>query len=51
MWQNIKICRAAVTRKDINNYFDNSTITLGCVPANNIINYDVTILSDDLDRI
>jgi len=48
--QNIKRCRAAVSRETINQYFDNLTISLEGIPLSHIINYDETNLTDDPAR-
>lgn len=47
MCQNIKRSRAAVSRADINSFFDNFSKTVEGVPPSNVINYDETNLSDD----
>ena len=47
MRENIKRSRAAISPDTINNFFDNLQDTLENVPANNILNYDETNLSDD----
>lgn len=48
--QNIKRCRASISRETINNYFDNLAISLEGVPPEYIINYDETNLTDDPGR-
>lgn len=48
--QNIKRCRAAVSRETINNYFDNLTVSIEGVPPSHIVNYDETNLTDDPGR-
>jgi len=48
--QNIKRCRAAVSRETINQYFDNLAISLEGIPLSHIINYDETNLTDDPGR-
>lgn len=51
MAQNIKRCRANVTRETVLNYFENLRNTLEDVPPSNIVNYDETNLTDDPGRI
>lgn len=50
MCQNIKRCRAAISRATINEYFDNLEKSLDGVPPENIVNYDETNLTDDPGR-
>lgn len=50
MCQNIKRCRAAVSRETINAYFDELEKAIKDVPPSNIINYDETNLCDDPGR-
>lgn len=45
--QNIKRCRAAVTKTMIQDYFDNLSFTLQSVLPSHIINYDETNITDD----
>ena len=45
--QNIKRCRANVTRESIGEYFQNLENTLEGVEPCNILNYDETNLTDD----
>ena len=47
MCQNIKCARAEVKPETIQQYFDNLEKSLKDVPAENILNYDETNLSDD----
>lgn len=47
LWQNIKRCRAAISKETINSYFDNLAISLEGVPPEYIMNYDETTLTDD----
>lgn len=49
MCQNIKRCRAAVSKETINQYFDNLTSLEG-IPLSHIVNYDETNLTDDPGR-
>lgn len=49
--QNIKKSRTQVSRKDINEYFNNLEHSLNNIPPSNILNYDETNLSDDQERI
>lgn len=48
--QNIKRCRAAVSKETINLYFDNLATSLEGIPLSHIINYDETNLTDDPGR-
>ncbi|KAE9542449.1 hypothetical protein AGLY_003310 [Aphis glycines] len=48
--QNIKRCRAAISRETINQYFDNLAISLEGIHVSHIINYDETNLTDDPGR-
>lgn len=48
--ENIKRARAETNDKVINEYFDNLSITLENVPAENVINYDETNFVDDPGR-
>ncbi|KAF0730482.1 DDE-1 domain-containing protein [Aphis craccivora] len=49
--QNIKKSRTQVSRKDLNEYFNNLEHSLNNIPPSNILNYDETNLSDDQERI
>ena len=48
--QNIKKKRAAINEETINRYFDNLEESLRNVPAQNIMNYDESCLTDDPGR-
>ncbi|XP_021711614.1 jerky protein homolog-like [Aedes aegypti] len=48
--ENIKRSRAAVSKEQIGNYFDNLEVTLKDVSPDAIINYDETNLTDDPGR-
>ena len=50
MCENIKRSRACVSRETVNEYFDNLDEELKDIPADNIVNYDETNLSDDPGR-
>ena len=43
----MRAARAEVTPSVINNYFENLTVSLEHIPAQNIYNYDETNLTDD----
>lgn len=49
--QNIKRCRANITREIVTNYFDNLRKILEDVPPSHIVNYDETNLTDDPGRV
>lgn len=49
--ENIKRSRAAVSRKVVNEYFNNLEMFLAGIPPQNIINYDETNFVDDPGRI
>ena len=44
---NMRAARAEVTPSVINNYFENLTVSLEHIQAQNIYNYDETNLTDD----
>jgi len=51
LWENIKRSRAAVSRKVVNEYFDNLEMSQAGIPPQTIINYDETNFVDDPGRI